>query len=120
VIPDNPGETGLVKIHNNVIASVAYIAALEIDGVSRVCEDMRSRTLQWIGKRTLCGAIDVRQEKNENLTLVIPLIVKYGYNIPEVAGRVQDRVRAAVEETTDLSPKDIIIKIKGVEKTEGA
>jgi len=44
------------------------------------------------------------------------LIVKYGYNIPEVALKIQERVKATVEEATNLSVKDIVIKIKGVER----
>ncbi len=72
--------------------------------------------MQLIGKKTKSGAIDVKPEKNDHVTIVIPLIVKYGYNIPEVALKVQDSVKSAVEESTDISIKDIIIKIKGVEK----
>ncbi len=113
---DDKSEFGTVKIHNNVISSIAYLATLEVDGVSRICEDIKSYILQLIGKKTKSGAIDVRPEKNDHVTIVIPVIVKYGYNIPEVALKVQDRVKSAVEESTDISLKDIIIKIKGVEK----
>ncbi len=107
---------GAIKIHNNVIASVAYLAALEVDGVSRICDDIRSHIAHLIGKRTKSGAIDARNEKNENVSIIIPIIVKYGYNIPEVALKVQEKVKTAVEEAADISPKDIIVKIKGVEK----
>ena len=69
-----------------------------------------------MGKKTLTGAIDVRQEDSDSVNIIIPLIVKYGYNIPDIACKVQERVRAAVEETTDVTLKEVIIKIKGVEK----
>lgn len=113
---DEKSGLGLIKIHNNVIASISYLATLEADGVSRICDDLKSLTLNLIGKKTKSGAIDVRSEKDDSVTIVIPLIVKYGYNIPETALKVQDKVKTAVEEATDLSPKEIIIKIKGVEK----
>lgn len=113
---DEKSDLGLIKIHNNVIASVAYLAALEVDGVSRICDDLRSSALNLIGKKTKSGAIDARSEKTDAVSITIPLIVKYGYNIPEVALKVQDKVKTAVEEATDLSPKEIIVKIKGVEK----
>jgi uncharacterized alkaline shock family protein YloU len=116
MITDGKTELGQIKIHNNVMASVAFIAANEVEGVARVCEDARSRILQWIGKRTMTGAIDVRQEKGEVVNIIIPLIVKYGYNIPEVASKVQERVRATVEETTDVALREVVIKIKGVER----
>jgi uncharacterized alkaline shock family protein YloU len=113
---DDKNELGLIKIHNNVIASVAYLAALEVDGVSRICDDIKSMALNFLGKKTQSGAIDVRQEKNDAVSIIIPLIVKYGYNIPSVAAGVQEKVKTAVEESTDLAPRDIVIKIKGVER----
>ncbi len=113
---EEKSDLGIVKIHNNVIASIAYLTALEIDGVSRICEDIRSRILSAIGKRTQSGAIDVKQDKNGQVVVVIPLIVKYGYNIPEIASKVQEKVKSVIEESTDLTPKEIILKIKGVEK----
>jgi uncharacterized alkaline shock family protein YloU len=117
VIPEaDKTELGIIKIHNNVIASIAYLAALEIDGVSRVCDDMKSRVLRFIGKKTQSGAIDIRAEKNDEISIIMPIIMKYGYKIPDVAMKVQDRVKAAVEEATDLTIRDVVIKIKGVDK----
>ena len=117
MIPEvDKSDVSIIKIHNNVIASIAYLATLEIDGVSRICEDLKSMFAHLLGKKTQSGAIDVRTEKTEEVSIIIPLIVKYGYKIPNVALKVQDRVKIAVEEATDLAVKDIIIKIKGVEK----
>jgi uncharacterized alkaline shock family protein YloU len=113
---DEKSDLGLIKIHNNVIASIAYLATLEVEGVSRICDDLRSQVLTLIGKQTKSGAIDARSEKTDAVTITIPLIVTYGYNIPEVALKVQDKVKIAIEEATDLSPKEIIVKIKGVER----
>lgn len=107
---------GVIKIHNNVIASIAYLAALEIDGVARVCDDVRSTLYQLLGKKTKSGAIDVRSEKGDGISIIIPIIVKYDFNIPDVALKVQERVKSCVEETTNLSLKDILVKVKGVEK----
>ena len=116
MLTENKDDLGQIKIHNNVMASIAFLAANEVEGVSRICDDARSQVLRWMGKKTVTGAIDVRQETSESVNIIIPLIVKYGYNIPNIAGKIQERVRAAVEETTDVTLKEVIIKIKGVEK----
>jgi len=116
MLTEDKSDLGQIKIHNNVMASIAFIAANEVEGVARVCDDARSHVLRWLGKKTQTGAIDVRQEESDTINICIPLIVKYGYNIPDIAGKVQERVRAAVEEATDLALKEVIIKIKGVEK----
>lgn len=113
---DDKSDLGIIKIHNNVIASIAYLATLEIDGISRICEDVKSKIANYLGKKTKSGAIGVKPGKGEGISIIIPIIVKYGTNIPETALKVQERVKAAVEEATEITPKDIIIKIKGVEK----
>ncbi|MGE5280606.1 MAG: Asp23/Gls24 family envelope stress response protein [Deltaproteobacteria bacterium] len=116
MLSQDKNDLGQIKIHNNVIASIAFLAATEVEGVARVCDDLRSLALRTIGKKTLTGAIDVRPEANDNVNIIIPLIVKYGYNIPDIAGKVQERVRAAVEDSTDVTIQEVSIKIKGVEK----
>ena len=113
---EDKSELGLIKIHNNVIASIAYLATLEVEGVSRVCDNIKSTALNFIGKKTKSGAIDARTDKGDSVSIVVPIVVKYGYNIPDIAQKIQEKIRVAVEESTDLSPKEIIIKIKGVEK----
>jgi uncharacterized alkaline shock family protein YloU len=113
---DEKNDLGAIKIHNDVIASIAYLAALDVDGVSRVCDDIKSKILSVVGKKTQSGAIDVQQDKNDQVIVILPIIVKYGYNIPEVATKVQEKVKTAIEEATDLTPREIAIKIKGVEK----
>lgn len=113
---DEKTEFGTIKIHNNVIASIAYLAALEVDGVSRICDNLQSSVLNLLGKKTKSGGIDVKSEKNESISIIIPVIVKYGYNIPDVSLKIQEIVKTAVEEATELSLKEIVIKIKGVEK----
>jgi uncharacterized alkaline shock family protein YloU len=113
---DDNSELGIIKIHNNVIASIAYLATLEIEGVSRICEDVKSSLAHLLGKKTQSGAIDARTEKNNEVTIIIPVIIKYGYKIPDVSVKIQENVKTAVEDATDLTIKDIIIKIKGVEK----
>lgn len=113
---DEKTDLGIIKIHNNVIASVAYLAALEVEGVSRICDDLKSMAGTLLGKKTKCGAIDIKTDKGEGLSIIIPLVVKYGFSIPDVASKVQEKVKSAVEETTDLTPRDIIVKVKGVER----
>lgn len=113
---EDQSELGVIKIHDNVIASIAYLAALEIEGVSRICDSLKSKTLRLIGKKTQCGAITIQTEKNQDVSIAVPVILKYGHKIPEVASRIQERVKQAVEDATDLTIREVVIKIKGVEK----
>ena len=108
-------DLGKIRIHKNVIASIASLAAVEIDGVKRIGGDLKSGILEFIGKKALM-AVKVDIDKNEEIRIEIPLVIKYGFNIPDVANKVQENIRSALERMTNLSIKYININIQGIEK----
>lgn len=108
-------DLGIIRIHKNVIASIASLAAMEIEGVKSIGGDLKSGILEFIGKK-VTSAINVETLKNEEVKIEIPIVIKYGFNIPEVASKTQENVRARLEKMTNLSIKDINIKVQGIEK----
>ena len=108
-------DLGAIKIHKNAIASIAAIAAVEVEGVKRVGGNLQSSLLSAVGKKSY-SAIRVEINKNSETEIEIPLIIKYGYNIPEIANKVQENVRQSVEKMTSLIVRDINIKVKAIEK----
>lgn len=108
-------DLGTIRIHKNVIASIASLAAVEIEGIKRVGGDFKSGLLELIGKKYL-SAIKVEINKNEEVNLEIPLVIKYGFNIPDIASKVQENVRSALEKMTNLSVRDININVQGIER----
>jgi len=106
---------GAIKIHKNAIASITSIAAVEIEGVKRVGGNLKSGFFAIFGKKTY-SAISVEINKNGEVRVEIPLIIKYGYNIPDIASRVQENVRQSLEKMTNLAVKDINIKVRAIEK----
>lgn len=108
-------DLGIIKIHKNVIASISALAANEVDGVKRIGGNLKSKLLELIGKSSL-SCIKVEIEKNEEINLEIPVIIKYGFNIPDVSDKVQQNVRSALEKMTRLSVKNININVCGIEK----
>lgn len=108
-------EQGMVRIHKNVIASIANIAAAEIEGVKRVEVDFKSGFLGMIGKSPK-ARIKVEIYKNEWIKVSIPLVVRYNFSIPEIASKVQENVRSALEKMTDINIKDVEINVKGIER----
>jgi uncharacterized alkaline shock family protein YloU len=112
---ESRNELGILRIHKNVISSIASIAAIEIEGVKRVGHNLKSGLLEILGKK-IYSAIKVDIAKNEEVKVDIPLIIKYGYNIPEVASRVQENVRLALEKMSNLSVKEINVNVRGIER----
>lgn len=112
---ESRNELGLLRIHKNVISSISSIAATEIDGVKRVGRDSKSGLLEFLGKN-LFSPIKVDISKNEEVKVEIPLVIKYGYNIPDIANRVQENVRLALEKMSNLSIKEINVNVQGIER----
>jgi len=108
-------DLGVVRIHKNVIASIASIAAQEIPGVKKVGGDFKSGILEFIGKKGV-ASIRVEIDKNEEVRVEIPLVIKYGFNIPEIANKVQESVRSALEKMTNLLIKYVYIIVQGIER----
>jgi len=106
---------GIIRIHKNVIASIASIATVEVEGVKRIGGDFKSGILELIGKKAL-SVIKVEIDKNEEVKLEIPIVIKYGFNIPEIANKIQENVRNALEKMTNLSIKDININVQSIER----
>ncbi|HTZ11800.1 MAG TPA: Asp23/Gls24 family envelope stress response protein, partial [Candidatus Margulisiibacteriota bacterium] len=76
-------DLGTIRIHKNVIASIASLAAADIQGVKRVGSRFAGTILDFIGNKASSG-IRVEINKNEEVKVEIPLIIKYGFNIPDI------------------------------------
>ena len=112
----NKLQLGAVKIHKDVIASIASIAALEIEGVRQIGKGASLVNIFELLGLAKAKPIQVEFGKNDDIKLEIPLIVKYGANISEIAEKVQENVRLNLEKMLDRSPRDISINIQGIEK----
>lgn len=107
-------DLGAIKIYKSAIAAVSAIAASEVEGVKGVSRGAWIRFLELMGVKVTRIRIEI--DMNSNVSIDVPLVVKYGFHVPDVANKVQENVRQAVEKATNLSVKDINISIKSIEK----
>ena len=54
----------------------------------------------------------------EHVSVNMALNLKYGYSIPDVCEKVQEKVKSAIENMTGLTVLDVNIKIAGVSMEE--
>lgn len=105
---------GEVKIADEVVAIIAGLAAMEVDGVASMAGNATREIISRLGVKSLSkGArVDVL---DGIVTVSINLNLKYGYSIMEISGKVQEKVKAAIENMTGLTVADVNIRIAGVE-----
>jgi uncharacterized alkaline shock family protein YloU len=107
---------GSIIIHKKVIASIASISCLETEGVSKLGDKSLFKILNLFGKHQE-NLIKVEINKNGEIGLEIPLIIKYGYNIADVAYKVQENVQLALEKMTNMPIRYINIIVNGIERS---
>ena len=107
-------DLGAVQIRNDVVATIASLAAKEVEGVIGIWQE------PW-ALRLLLGNGGVRVEiRDQEVRLWVNLVVEYGVNLPAVAAQVQDRIKDMVEQMTQLNPVEVHVSIHQVKARRGA
>lgn len=107
-------EKGNIKISADVVATIAGIAANEINGVAGMCGSIAGGIAEFLGNKKN-PAKGVKVELNENSTVIdLYIIVEYGKRIPELAWELQENVKSNVESMTGLIVEKVNIHVDGV------
>ena len=108
-----PAQGSSVRISDDVVGVIAGIAAGEVDGVVGMSGGLVGGISEMLGKRNLSKG--VRVEVGERQAAVdLHIVVEYGTRIPEVAQKVQENVKRAVESMTGLEVVEVNIHVQGV------
>lgn len=110
---------GEVQIADEVVAIIAGLAAIEVDGVASMAGNATKELINKLGKKSLSKG--VRVDVLEGIvTVSLAMNIRFGYNIKDVTEKVQDKVKAAIENMTGLEVADVNIRVAGVDVPEEA
>lgn len=102
-----------VNISEDVIVTISNIAANEIEGVAGVYSGIADALLEiFRGKKFNKGVSVVLEEEKISVTIIID--VEYGRIIPEVAKKVQENVKNAIESMTEREVNEVNVHVHGV------
>ena len=106
---------GSIKIADDVVAMIAGLAATEVEGVYAMAgKDLLHKVKRSIPAKGV--RVDISGGK---VRANLAIIVDYGYNIPSVSAKVQDKVSGAIESMTGLKATDINVRVAGVRIRQG-
>ena len=108
---------GEVQIADEVVAIIAGLAATEVDGVDSMAGNITNELVGKLGMKNLSKGVKV-EVREEHVSVSMALNLKYGYSIPDVCEKVQEKVKNAIENMTGLTVLDVNIKIAGVSLEE--
>ena len=106
-------ELGNIHISEEVLAVIAAAAALEVEGVGGLAANLGTDLAELLGKKTLSRGIRL-EVAEENVTVDVNILVKYGHTIPEVGRAVQEAVMSSIEATSGLTVEAVNVNVCGV------
>lgn len=108
---DNLGE---VRVAEEVVAIIAGLAATEIEGVSSMSGNITNELVSKLGMKNLSKGVKITLLE-DCVEINLTLNIAFGYSIPDVSAKVQDKVKSAVETMTGLSVSNVDVHIASVD-----
>jgi len=111
--PEIPNDLGVIRIADEVVSTVAGLAAVEVEGVATMSGGWGTDLVEKLGKRNLGKGIKV-DATGEQTIIDIFIVIEFGYAIPKVAENVQREVKLAVETMTGLTVAAVNVHVVSV------
>ena len=105
---------GEVQIADEVVAIIAGLAAMEVEGVSSMAGNATRELISKLGMKNLSKGVKVDVLEGV-VTVSLTLNLKYGYSVLDISSKVQEKVKAAIENMTGLTVADVNIRVQGVD-----
>ena len=104
---------GDIEISDSVVASIAGLAASEIDGVDSLSGNLTNEIVAKFGIKN--NSKGVKLEINQGSVIAdIYVNVVYGFSIPDVSAKVQEKVKQAIESMTGLTVVGVNVRVVGI------
>lgn len=104
---------GNISIADDVVASIAGIAATEVKGVSKLNGNISKELIGKLGKKNLANGVKIGIEDG-NVACDISLEIEYGNSIKKVSEEVQAKVKQAIENMTGLNVSVVNVAVSGI------
>ena len=110
---------GEIKIADEVVAIIAGLAAMEVEGGASMAGNATRELISKLGMKSLSKGVKV-DVLDGIVTVSLALNLNYGYSIKDITSKVQEKVKTAIENMTGLEVADVNIRVAGVEIPEEA
>ena len=108
------GDQGTIKISEDVVASIAALAAAETEGVGGLAAGLTAEIASLLGKKSQNKGVRVQLGEQDTVGVELSILVEFGKSVGEVALAVQKAVKAAVESMTGLKTAVVNVVVSGV------
>ncbi len=104
---------GKIVFAEDVIATIASLAASEVEGVHAMSGTAMEGLGEKLGKKSYTKGVKV-EIGTEECAVDISAVIKYGYRIQEVCQSIQKEVKNAIETMTGLRVVEVNVTVPQV------
>jgi len=106
-------QTGIIRISDDVVSTIAGLAALETPGIAAMSGGISEGLAKRLSGKNVQKGVSVEVGQVE-AAIDLRVIIHYGSKIQEVCRDLQLNVREAVENMTGLTVVEVNVKVEGV------
>ncbi|RAV19924.1 Asp23/Gls24 family envelope stress response protein [Paenibacillus contaminans] len=106
-------QTGLIRISDDVVATIAGLAALDTPGIAGMSGGISEGLAKRLSGKNVQKGVSVEVGQLE-AAIDLRVIVDYGSPIQDVCQALQLNVREAIENMTGLNVVEVNVKVEGV------
>ena len=111
---------GSLQISTEVLGKIARCAALEVAGVAEVsCGSQNRKVKDFLERANVQSPVTVEM-RDGTAEITLYLVVAFGARIPSVAEKVQENVKTAVQNMTNVTVSRVDLVIAGLAPTQDA
>jgi uncharacterized alkaline shock family protein YloU len=106
-------QTGMIRISDDVVATIAGLAALETPGIAGMSGGISEGLAKRLSGKNAQKGVSAEVGQLE-AAIDLRVIVHFGSKIQEVCRQLQENVKDAVENMTGLNVVEVNVKVEGV------
>ena len=111
---------GSLQISTEVLGKIARCAALEVAGVAEVsCGSQNRKVKDFLERANVQSPVTVEM-RDGTAEITLHLVVAFGARIPSVAEKVQENVKTAVQNMTNVTVSRVDLVIPGLAPAQDA
>ncbi len=111
---------GDVRIADEVVAIIAGISAMDVDGVVSMAgggKSLQKEIISRLGNKVLSKGVKIHMEEGR-IRADLSVVLDYGCSIPEVTGAIQEKVKSSIETMTGLEVEAVNVQVADVKLEE--
>jgi uncharacterized alkaline shock family protein YloU len=107
-------DIGQIRIRKEVLSAIVSLATKEVEGLCRMGGGVIDNVYKLLGRQREYRGINV-EISGDSAKIDIAVIIKYGYNIHDVAVEIQERVRSDAMKMAGLASVEVNVDVRGIE-----